>query len=563
MADAAVSRWVAHPRAKVWRALADPVVASLWLPFEGYEPRVGARFFARSPAGLPPARCEVLVIEPERRVVVAWHSEGHASRLTVELTSEGGGTRISICHQGLPELRALWVQVLEEPFGDVLRGLTRAPGPWWGRWGVELGGLGVVALGLVAMTGWKVRQPVAPAPLVEEELAAPSPALHPPDGVLDVYEQELPTTLNPLLPRTAVDRRVHALIFDTLFSPDSPLVTQFERGPRQLRVTLDRDVHFHDGAPVTAEDVCFSVQAVLDPGTPSTLGFRERGDLLGCEVLDTHVAELQLREDTPPDLALLAIPVLPRHAFDAAAFATAPIGTGPYRGRKGRLQVNLWAHEGAARVPGIERIVITIGGDALIQARTLLAGGVDGIVSLHASMIGEIARSREIALESSDAGSILYLGLDPDTLVDPQIRQAIELALDRKELCRWALRGDLDGSLTPCRRLPGTGAADPARAEALLRQVGGAPFLRLGSDPSLSVVRDGLALQLEAVGFLVVMAAGEEADLWVGRGSGLPLWGESTISAWRVEVTPRPITPGTYWGEVERWRIEGRGRTGR
>lgn len=75
MAEAEVRRWVDHPRETVWRALSDPVLAALWLPFEGYDPRVGHRFRARGPAGAS-GSCEILELDPPRRVVVAWEIGG-------------------------------------------------------------------------------------------------------------------------------------------------------------------------------------------------------------------------------------------------------------------------------------------------------------------------------------------------------------------------------------------------------------------------------------------------------------------------------------------------------
>ena len=88
-------------------------------------------------------------------------------------------------------------------------------------------------------------------------------------GVLTVFEEEMPR-FNPLYPRGMVDVRSQELVFDRLFYQDagtgemrSRLVRKFQvqDGGLALLVTLRGDVRWHDGTPLTAADVCFTVAA--------------------------------------------------------------------------------------------------------------------------------------------------------------------------------------------------------------------------------------------------------------------------------------------------------------
>ena len=85
------------------------------------------------------------------------------------------------------------------------------------------------------------------------------------------------------------------MIFDRLYyhSPitnelTSRLVTDWglEDEGRSVRLTLRPDALWQDGMPVTADDVCFTVAALLDPGTTSPIADGYRSQFESCTVLD-------------------------------------------------------------------------------------------------------------------------------------------------------------------------------------------------------------------------------------------------------------------------------------
>src|SRR5690606_18245834 len=110
-------------------------------------------------------------------------------------------------------------------------------------------------------------------------------------STVSYYEEALPTTMNPLFARSMVDRRSHELVFDRLFYRSaitnelkSRLVSRFEvqEGGKKLKMWLVEGVKWHDGKPFGPDDVCFTVDAMLDPGTPSTVARDFKEAIVGC-----------------------------------------------------------------------------------------------------------------------------------------------------------------------------------------------------------------------------------------------------------------------------------------
>jgi uncharacterized protein YndB with AHSA1/START domain len=99
-----VDQFLAHPARKVWRALTEPDLLERWLTMPNdIRPVVGHRFRllaepvpAAGFAGGPVA-CEVLEVEPERKLSIRW---GPRWTVTWRLVPEGTGTRLFLTHEG-------------------------------------------------------------------------------------------------------------------------------------------------------------------------------------------------------------------------------------------------------------------------------------------------------------------------------------------------------------------------------------------------------------------------------------------------------------------------------
>ncbi|MEU8249231.1 SRPBCC domain-containing protein [Nonomuraea sp. NPDC048916] len=101
-----LDQFLAHPPAKVWRALTEPDLIARWLMPNDFRPEVGHRFtFTTKPRkavgfdGI--VHCRVLELEREKLLRISW-SDGKAADWTVtwRLEPEGHGTRLFLDHEG-------------------------------------------------------------------------------------------------------------------------------------------------------------------------------------------------------------------------------------------------------------------------------------------------------------------------------------------------------------------------------------------------------------------------------------------------------------------------------
>ena len=94
-----LTQFIAHPPAKVWRALTNPTLMAKWWAAGDIRLVVGHRFtLDMGQWGLQP--CEVLAVEPERLLSYSFAPGTLNTTLTWRLQPEGDGTRLSFEHRG-------------------------------------------------------------------------------------------------------------------------------------------------------------------------------------------------------------------------------------------------------------------------------------------------------------------------------------------------------------------------------------------------------------------------------------------------------------------------------
>jgi peptide/nickel transport system substrate-binding protein len=158
-------------------------------------------------------------------------------------------------------------------------------------------------------------------------------------------------SLNPLIVRGVAVQQIRGLSFERglvieslmargnneAFTLYGLLAKTVETDDVRSYVTfhLDSKARFSDGTPVTADDVLFSWQLLRDHGRPNHRQYYSK--VAKAEALDPLTARFDFGGAPDRELPLILglMPVLPRHATEAATFEetsmTAPMGTGPYR----------------------------------------------------------------------------------------------------------------------------------------------------------------------------------------------------------------------------------------
>jgi peptide/nickel transport system substrate-binding protein len=290
---------------------------------------------------------------------------------------------------------------------------------------------------------------------------------------MSYYEEALPSTMNPLFARTMSDHRSLELVFDRLFyrsaitnELQSRVVQSFERldSGKSLKVVLKEGIKWHDGKPLGPDDVCFTVQALLDKGTPSPIAKEYRETIVGCTVIakeNAAVIEFVKAFHNPRERAAFA--VLPKHAFTGTAispdldFSSRPIGTGPMKGSKGRREVKFTAFPNAHHNAKVDVLSQAEGGDPFVQVRTVLNEGVQGVISVAPPLRAEIAASDDVALKSYDLRSWWFIALNTSSpsLSKKAVRQAVDLTLDRLQLRELSIGTDPNNTNPPCEFVSG------------------------------------------------------------------------------------------------------------
>jgi peptide/nickel transport system substrate-binding protein len=368
-----------------------------------------------------------------------------------------------------------------------------------------------------------------------------------------------PQYLNPLLSGyNEVDRDICALLF-------SGLTRLNERGEaeadlaRGWDVTLDglaytfylrSNAYWHDGTPVTADDVAFTVGLLQDPDFPGPpdLGSNVWQNVT-VEKVDRRTVRFTLPEPYAPFLDYTTVGVLPAHLLQgiraadlaAAEFNLNPVGSGPFQleeieveGEAITAMVLAQSPRYYRARPYLDRVQFRFYSSDQTALNAYQAGEVEGVARIAAI---DLPRARALpslnlfSAQIAEYGVVfLNLGrLDLPFSQEPEVRQALLYALDRQQIIDDVLAGQAVVAHSPL--VPGTWAYrddiphytyDPAAAEELLDEagwvrqaVGGGvrrkegrwlAFTLLGSsEPERLAVAQMLAEQWTAIGITVTV----------------------------------------------------------
>jgi uncharacterized protein YndB with AHSA1/START domain len=107
-----IERVFPHPPEKLWRALTENPLITQWLMTNDFEPVVGRKFQFRSepvPNWDGVIDCEVLIVDPLKRLSYTWSSLGLDSFVLWTLTPVEGGTHVRMEHSGFrPDQQAAY-----------------------------------------------------------------------------------------------------------------------------------------------------------------------------------------------------------------------------------------------------------------------------------------------------------------------------------------------------------------------------------------------------------------------------------------------------------------------
>ena len=264
------------------------------------------------------------------------------------------------------------------------------------------------------------------------------------EGVIRIGADVDAGTLDPRLMRDTTAYRVNNLLYDGLVQLDASLrpvpdlaVSWENPEPTVWIFHLREGVQFHDGETLTADDVVFTFETILDP----SMNARFRSlytPISSISAVDDLTVRIELSEPYAPLLSYMDMGIVPKHVVDGGGdLSAAPVGTGPMRlarwdrGSKIVLESFDGYWGGQPPLQALEFIIVS---DNTARAQAFEAGDLDIIQSpLSPQDIRRLEADSDFAHHVVGGLGITYLNFNTGVplLSDPAMRHALAMLVDQ------------------------------------------------------------------------------------------------------------------------------------
>jgi ABC-type transport system substrate-binding protein len=285
--------------------------------------------------------------------------------------------------------------------------------------------------------------------------------------------------LSPFYSQNGNEQQVASMMAGTLVKmnaqseviPDFAESIEISEDALTFTFPMHEDITFSDGEPLTAEDVVFTYETVIDSRTGSFWGPRlvhidgyeeardgETDSVSGLNMPDDYTVEIQLSEPNSAFLMNLCqftgcgiVPKhilgdVPRDELEQHSYSREPnVTAGPFKFVRMETDqfTELERNESYFRgTPAVERLFLRV---ALPEVGiTLLETGELDIMSLPVTELTRVNEISGIEVEAVPAPSVTFLSLnlEREYLQDKRVRQAMAYALDREGLVETILSGE-------------------------------------------------------------------------------------------------------------------------
>lgn len=314
--------------------------------------------------------------------------------------------------------------------------------------------------------------------------------------------------LNPVLDYyNAADRDVDRLIFSSLIRFDDKGLPKADLAKTwgisydglTYNFELRENAKWHDGTPVKAEDVLFTIDLMRDPDSVLPEDIKKIWTDVEVVVLSDTLLQFKLQEAFTPFIDYLDFGILPKHILGGmtymeminSQFNLNPVGSGPYQFDSLIVENNqikgviLSSNPDYYLEPAfINDFVFRYYADASSAYAAYQEGIVQGISKVSLEILPQVLNNSDLALYSAiePRFSIILFNLDNSDvsfLQDANIRKALLLALDRRGMIDRILCGQ--GAIADVPVLPNNWAyyhnitrtdQDVSAAEKMLKEAG-------------------------------------------------------------------------------------------
>ncbi len=259
-------------------------------------------------------------------------------------------------------------------------------------------------------------------------------------------------------PRLAQDTsafRLRELLFNGLvyiesdYSPTADLAESWENPDENTWVFhLKEGVKFHNGQELTAEDVKYTYETMLDEAFAAPLrAFYE--PIQSIEVIDDYTIQFTLDTAYAPFLSFMDMGIVPKSAAEeqGEAFGNAPSGTGPFKfvdwQRGDTIELAAFDDHFNGR-PKVDTVTIKVVPDNSTRAVAIESGDLDFVQSpVSPQDVARLETTDGIAVDRIPASGYTYINLntaDP-ILSDVRVRQALAHLVNRELILETIFKG--------------------------------------------------------------------------------------------------------------------------
>ncbi len=262
---------------------------------------------------------------------------------------------------------------------------------------------------------------------------------------------------------------------------------------------IRKDVKFHNGKTLDADDVMFTFERILNDGAIADQSSPRKGlfgPLETVEKIDQYTVKFTLSNPFPVFLqALVHFQIVPKDYIQKVGdkkFAEKPIGAGPFKFKEGRLDDQIVMERfdeyygGSPEIPPIgpalaKRVIFRMMPEATVRVAALKAGEVHIIQQLPADLSKTLGADKNIRVKSVDGTRVYCVELNcaKPPFDDVRVRRAMNYAVDWDAILESIYGGNgtrlasaflpsgfgFDPSLEPY-------PYDPEKAKTLLREAG-------------------------------------------------------------------------------------------
>ena len=273
-----------------------------------------------------------------------------------------------------------------------------------------------------------------------------------------------PRFINPVLASSDADRDLVALTYSGLLRPDNrgrlinDMAEKYDISEDGLvyTFTLKPNIFWQDGAPVTADDIIFTIEKIKDPAMKSPK--RAGWEGVSAEKINDKTVKFTLKKPYAPFLENTTIGILPGHIWEnmssdeiaSSEMNTKPIGSGPYKisdikrnsvGIISYYELNSNKNFVLGK-PNIKKLIMKFYPSEKDLLTAYQKGEVETINAVTPQELEKIKTSNSV--KTLNLPRIFGVFLNQNSakvLTKKEIRQALNLAVDRKKIIDEVLKG--------------------------------------------------------------------------------------------------------------------------